>query len=222
MSEEIKKSNETPPVPERPKMADCSPAGLVALAVACFCFFPLLTGLVDGEKTFLLMGCWLAGCTLVQFTTAIVDLKNKNQLGGSTFLFFSGFFCLTGALGMLAKAGAFGAETLGWSSKIDGWAWIALGIAVLLWTPAFFKAPGQLFLICVFLDIAVPFIVMNDLGVFAAGTPGYQAFGIIAGVCLLICGILGLWLASATIVNNAYGRNVYPTLKPFYNPKNKE
>jgi len=219
MSEENKELNVR--VVEKPaedrRWADATPAGLTALAVVCFCYFAMMTGLVDGPKSIAIIGCWLMGGFLVQFTVALIDLKNKNFGGGNTFLYFSGFFMLCGALSMFVKSGVMGGgiET---SAAIDGFAWIALGLTVLLWTPAFFKAAGQLFLICVFLDLAIPFIVLRDLGVFPAAA---SAFGIIAGICLLICGLLGIWLAAASVVNSAYGRNVYPTLKPFYRSRKK-
>jgi len=201
--------------------ADATPAGLVALAVACFCYFAMLTGLVDAGKSVALLGCWLTGGFAVQFTVALVDLKNKNAAGGNTFAFFSGFFMLAGALSMFVKAGILGGTADGpiaTASPIDGFAWMALGLALLLWTPAFFKAAGQLFLIVVGLDIAIPFLVLKDLQVLPGAD---QAFGIIAGVLLLLCGLLGLWLAAVLIVNKAFGRTVIPTLKPFYRPKKK-
>jgi len=199
--------------------ADATPAGLVALAVACFCYFAMLTGLVDAGLSVALLGCWLTGGFVVQFVVGIIDLKNKNATGGCTFAFFSGFFMLTGALSMFIKAGVFGGGAegpLATAPPIDGFAWMALGLALLLWTPAFIQAAGQLFLIVIGLDVAIPFLVLKDLGIFPGAD---QAFGIIAGVCLLICGLLGLWLAAVLIVNKAFGREVYPTLKPFYRPK---
>jgi len=73
--------------------ANPSPAALVALALACFCFFALLTGRVTPAATPLL-AIWLACCFIIQIVAAILDLKAGNLSGGNLFLFFSCFFML--------------------------------------------------------------------------------------------------------------------------------
>ena len=83
--------------------ANPTPAGLVALAVACFCFFAVLTGKVTGAAVPYL-GCWLFGGFVVQVIVAILDLKSGNATGGNTFLYFSAFFMLVGGLEMILGA----------------------------------------------------------------------------------------------------------------------
>lgn len=183
-----------------------TPAGLVALAVACFCFFALLSGRVTHEALPLL-GVWLLGGFVVQLIVAIVDLKAGNTTGGNTFLFFSAFFMLVGGIEMIMK---FNAATNGTvlDARIDGWAWLVLTIVLLLWTPAFFKTPLVLTLIVLALNVSLPFITLMDLGILPGTYSTIPAWG------LLTAGILGIYLSAAIIVNTAFGKEVYPMPGP--------
>jgi len=87
------------------------PAGLAALAVACFGLVRYF--LVWSTGRLPLLAAWLFGGCLVQYTTAVMELKEHNILGGNVFMFFSAFFMLGAAISvlsnffMLAGAGAF-------------------------------------------------------------------------------------------------------------------
>ncbi len=179
-----------------------TPAGLVALAVACGCFFALLTGRVEASAM-PLIGCWLLGGFVVQIVVGLLDLKGGNATGGNTFLFFSAFFMLVGGLEMFNKYSAIAAGTP-LDARIDGYAWAVLTAVVYLWTPAFFTKFTLLSVVVVFLDIALPFITLTDLGVIS------KSYSHVAGWSLLCAGIVAVYLCSATIVNGAYGRVIYP------------
>jgi succinate-acetate transporter protein len=189
-------------IPQQKEWSNATPAGLVALAIACFCFFALLTKQVDGSAI-ILVGCWLLGGFVIQFAVAILDLKNGNMAGGNTFLYFSAFFMLVGGSEMIVKAICL-ANKVAFDSRVDGWAWLVLSLVVILWTPAFFKIPSVLTLIVLALDFSVPFIALKDLKIISEY---YSAF---AGWGLLIAGILGIYLGSAMITNNAYGKVILP------------
>lgn len=154
-----------------------------------------------------LLGIWLIGGFVVQFVVGLLDLKSGNMTGGNTFLFFSAFFMLVGGVEMLLKF-KMATEKIPLDARIDGWAWMVLTLIMLLWTPAFFKTPLVLNGIVLALDVALPFITLIDLKVLS------PAFKIIPAVALLIAGLLGIYLASAMIVNNAYGRQIYPNPGP--------
>ena len=191
--------------------ANPTPAGLVALAVACFTFFALLTGQVN-RGAMPLMACFLLGGFAVQMTVALLDLKGNNAAGGNTFLYFSAFFMLASGLEMLLKYFVPAVDT-----RIDGWAWMALFFVVLIWTPAFYKGSAVLFVLVLFLNVAVFFIFINDLDIHAfAGAS--KAFKHISGISLLICGILGIYLSGALVLNATYGRTVLPN-PTFYKKK---
>ena len=177
--------------------ANPTPAGLVALAVACFGFFALLSGKVTKEALPLL-GCWLLGGFVVQIVVAILDLKSNNTAGGNTFLYFSAFFMLTSGLECFLKAKG------GVDVRMDGWAWLALSSVVTLWTPAFFKSPKILLGIVLILNVAVWSIAFIDLGIVA------RTFSYIPAYALLACGILGIYLSSAMVVNTTFGKDIYP------------
>lgn len=183
-----------------------TPAGLVALAVACFCFFAMLSGNVT-SAALPLIGCWLIGGFVVQFIVAIVDLKSRNTTGGNTFLFFSAFFMLTGGLEMLLKFNAI-TNGIALDTRIDGWAWLVLTVTLILWTPAFFKTPLILTLVVIAIDVALPFITLIDLGILP------KTYSSIPAWALLIAGILAIYLAAAIVVNTAFGRQVYPLPGP--------
>jgi len=182
-----------------------TPAGLVALAVACFCFFALLNGMVEASAM-KLVGCWLIGGFVVQLVVALVDLKGGNHAGGNTFLFFSAFFMLVGGLEMFFKAyGLASGSPL--DSRIDGYAWIALTLALFLWTPAFLKTFSLLSLIVLALDIALPFITLIDLKVLPAN------FSVIPAYALLVAAIIAIYLSAAMVVNAAYGKKIFPVIE---------
>ena len=198
----VEEKNQTPPPTQ---WANPTPAGLVALAVACICFFALLTGGVSASAM-PLIGCWLLGGFVIQIVVALIDLKSGNLAGGNTFLFFSAFFMLVSGLEMLLKYNAItaGAPLEG---KIDGYVWAVLAIVLLLWTPAFFKKFSLLSVIVVLLDIALPFIALTDLGLLPHG------FAHISAWSLLGAGAVAVYLCAAMVVNGALGKTVYPLPK---------
>lgn len=190
--------------------ANPAPAGLTALGVACFVYFAALTGQVPHTATFLI-GCWLLGGCLVQFTVGLIELKEGAQLGGNVFLFFSGFFMLAGGTEFFTKL--FGTEmftnmfgSAGVTGEISGWAWIVLTATLWLWTPAYLKtSPKALSILVVVLDIAILFVTLKDLALMDAATAG-----MIAGWFLLADGILGIYLAAALQLNAAFGKTILP------------
>lgn len=188
--------------------ANPTPAGLVALAVACFCFFALLTGKVE-KSALPLMGCFLIGGFFIQVIVGLLDLKSQNLAGGNTFLYFSVYFMLVSGSEMFLKYFVAGLDT-----RIDGWAWMALAFVVILFTPAFYKSPAILFFLVLILDLAVPCIVISDLRIFAPEIS--SVFSQVAGYCLLACGILGIYLAAAMIVNGTYNKTIIPNPAPLY------
>lgn len=184
-----------------------TPAGLVALAIACFCFFALLSGKVTHDALPLL-GCWLIGGFIVQLVVALLDLKGGNATGGNTFLFFSAFFMLVGGLEMIMKFNM-AQKGIVLDAHIDGWAWIVLTSALILWTPAFFKSTRLLTIVVLALDVSLPFITLMDLGILPKTYAFIPAYG------LLVAGIVAIYLSSAIIVNGAFGKKIYPLPGPF-------
>ena len=184
--------------------ANPTPAGLVALAVACFCFFALLNKFVE-PSAMPLIGCWLIGGFIVQVIVALIDLKGGNSAGGNTFLFFCAFFMLVGGLEMFLKySGIVSGAPL--DTRIDGYAWMALTLALILWTPAFLKPFSLLSLVVLAIDVALPFITLIDLRILPA------SFSFIPAYALLVAGLIALYLSAALVVNATLGKQIYPVI----------
>ena len=178
-------------------------AGLVALAVACFCFFALLNGYVK-PSAMPLIGCWLIGGFVVQIIVAFVDLKSGNHAGGNTFLYFSAFFMLASGMELFMKWIYIGEL----DATVDGYVWIVLALVTILWTPAFFKKFGILSLIVLALDIALPFLAIIDIGILDAALAA--DLKIVPAFAMLAAGLLAIYLSAATVVNTAFGKKIYP------------
>lgn len=182
--------------------ANPTAAGLVALSVACACFFALLTGRV-GASAMPLIGCWLFGGFIIQFIVGLMDLRSGNTAGGNTFLFFSSFFMFASALEMFTKYSAItsGAPLDG---HLDGYVWTVLTIVLWLWTPAFCVKFNLLSIVVILLDIALPFVALTDLGVLD------KSFTHVAGWSMLASGIVAIYLCSAMVVNATFKKKIYP------------
>lgn len=192
--------------------ASPGPAGLVAFAVACYTFFGVFMGFVTYEGLPLL-AAWLLGGFVVQIIVAGKELDHGELLGGNVFCFFQGFFMLTGAVSSFFK---WLAPILGLtlSSKVEGLGWGACTLALILWSPAYFKlANGTFSLAIIFTDIALVLISLKDLGLIGASV------NIVVAFCLLIAGTLGIYVASAVQLNTAFGKPVLPLLKPLIKSK---
>jgi uncharacterized protein len=186
--------------------ANPTPAGLVALAVACFVFFAMLTGNVT-SAAMPLMGLWLLGGFAIQIVVAIIDLKGGNTAGGNTFLFFSAFFMFVSGMEMIAKYLML-QSNIKFDGHIDGWAWLCLTIVVYLWTPAFFKSPLMLTLVVLALDVALPFLALMDLGLIPKSLSSIPAWALMAA------GLCAIYLSAGMVVNTTFGKKVYPLPGP--------
>lgn len=182
--------------------ANPGPAGLVALAMACFTFYAVHTGKVDGS-CIPLLGIWLIGGFIVQVIVGVMELNHGNILGGNIFTFFSAFFMFVTGSELIFK---FFAAQNGWviDARIDGWAWLALAIALLTWTPGYLKAPLSLLGVVLALDVAVPVVAFMDLGIL-----GHE-WHAVSGNFLGLAGVFGLYTAWGVVLNTHFGRTIIP------------
>ncbi|EKD34526.1 MAG: hypothetical protein ACD_75C02300G0003 [uncultured bacterium] len=182
------------------------PAGLGALAVACFGFGAVFSGKV-GLGGLPLLSAWLVGGGIVQYTVAVMELKDHNMTGGNVFLFFSAFFMFGAALSVLAKylmlSGMIG--TVKPESMVEGFCWMAGASFLTAVTPSYLKSPIPLFLIVLLLDVVLWMIVGLDMG-----TLGVELKPII-GYLLYAAGWIAIYLVAAIVNNNIFGRVVLPT-----------
>ena len=186
------------------------PAGLGALAVACFGFGAVFTGKVSlGGLP--LLAAWLVGGGIVQYTVAVMELKDHNMTGGNVFLFFSAFFMFGAALSVLSKylmlSGVMGSVKP--AAMVEGYCWMAGASFLTAVTPAYLKGPKPLALIVIMLDIALWIIVGLDMGKIG---PGMKP---VVGYLLFACGWLGVYMVAAIVNNHVYEKTVVPTFGTF-------
>jgi hypothetical protein len=145
----------------------------------------------------------MGGC-LVQYTTAVMELKDHNITGGNVFLFFSAFFMLAAALSVISK---FFMIKFGMNPAVlvEGWMWMAGATFLTVVTPAYAKNNALIFLLVCIVDVVLWMIVGVDTGWF--GQP--LVFKPIIGWALVVCGFMGLYLAGAVVCNTVYGRAVF-------------
>lgn len=185
------------------KWANSAPAGLGALAVACFCFYAYLGGHVE-PTSIPLLGLWLLGGALVQYTVCILEYKEGALVGGNVFHIFAAFFMMVSGLELIFK---YLVSAFGWlpiDHTIDGFAWVALWIFIWAMTLGYLKSPFLLFVLVLCIDIGVPIVALHDLGIF--GHAQLQ----IASYAFLTAGILGLYIAAAIVMNNEFKRTILP------------
>lgn len=193
--------------------ASPGPSGLVAFAVACYTFFGVFSGMVTPDSL-LLLAAWLTGGFVVQIIVASKELDHGELLGGNVFCFFQGFFMLTGAISSVCKWLCIYVFEVTYSTVVEGFGWGACTLALILWSPAYFKnANGTFSLAIIFTDIALIGVTLNDFGILPA------SFKIVVAVCLLIAGTLGIYCASAVQLNTAFGKTVLPLAKPLIKSK---
>lgn len=181
------------------------PAGLGALAVACFGFGAVFSGKV-GLGGLPLLAAWLVGGGIVQYTVAVMELKDHNMTGGNVFLFFAAFFMFGAALSVFSKylmlSGVLGSVKP--ESMVEGFCWMAGASFLTAVTPAYLKSPIPLFLLVLLLDVALWIIVGLDMGLIGAGMKPVVAY------LLYACGWIGVYLVAAMVNNHVYGRTVLP------------
>ena len=184
------------------------PAGLAALAVACFGFGAVFLGKV-GLGGLPLLAAWLVGGGIVQYTTGVMELKDHNIVGGNVFLFFAAFFMFAAALSVFAKFMllTFNLKPL---SYVEGWCWMAGAGYLTLVTPSYFKSNKAIAILVILVDVALWVIVTLDLGI--ADPAVWKP---IVGYLLIIAGWIGIYLAGAIVCNTVFGKTIYPVPSPF-------
>jgi len=187
-----------------------APAGLIALAIAALMFYALLSHKIDHSAA-VYIGIWLLGGFVTQFTVAVIELREGSVTGGNVFLFFASFFMLVGGLTDIL---GYCVSLNGWhmDATVNGWAWIILLAALVIWTPAYLKeAPKIMGVLVMDLDIMVFCVTFMKLGSQASALVSIGAYTALIGA------IIAVYFASAMVLNNAFGKVVLPVGKPIIN-----
>ncbi|MDY0132762.1 MAG: GPR1/FUN34/YaaH family transporter [Desulforegulaceae bacterium] len=183
-----------------------APAGLGALVVACFGFGAVFLGKIE-LAGLPLLAAWLFGGGIVQFTVAVIELKDHNVTGGNVFLFFCAFFMFAACFSTLAK---FFMIKSGITPHvvIEGWCWMAGALFLTVVTPAYLKTSLLLFIVVILLDIALWLIFLLDMGVASTGVKP------IIGWVLITAGFIALYIIGAVTNNTVFNRTVLPLPGP--------
>jgi len=184
-----------------------APAGLAALAVAAFGFAAVFFGKV-GLGGLPLLAAWLIGGGIVQFTTAVIELKDHSITGGNVFLFFAAFFMFAASLSTMAKFGmiVFHIKPL---PLVEGYMWMAGAAFLTLVTPAYIKSSSLFFLALLVADTILWFLCLLDMGMIDP-----TVWKPVVGYLLIFLGCAGLYLSGATLCNTVFGRAIYPVPPP--------
>lgn len=192
-----------------------APAGLVSFAVACFTFFGIYGGFVDGPGALPLLACWLLGAFVIQFIVALRELDHGALLGGNVFLYFSGFFCLATVFSLLTKTIFPSQLGIALDVRIEGFAWLPCTLALILWTPAYFKtANGCMGALVAITDVALVALTLKDLGLVSGPT-----VSALIAYPLLIAGSIAVYVSAALQLNGAFGRTVLKLPPPIIRDK---
>ena len=189
--------------------ASPGPCGLGALAMACFCFFALLTGRISHAAAPIL-ACWMVGGGICQIVAGVIELKDHNITGGNVFTFFAAFFMFVTALSLATKYGLAQAG-LPMDTRVEGWGWFAGLCFLVAMTPNYLKSSKAMFILVVLVDVALACIVVLDLKL-----PVNRAmFAQVAAWTLLVAGFIGVYMAAATAMMVQYGKQILPIPGPF-------
>lgn len=188
--------------------ANPMPAGLGALAMACYGFFAILSGNVTHDAAPLLC-IWLFGGFLIQLVVTIIEFRDKNLPGANVFLVFSCVFMLVGGASAAAKYFLHHAE-MPFDPVIEGWLWLGIGLWLFFIMPCFLKSPRILFFLGSLLCITTACIVALDFGV----TVGRPMIAKVGAYCCLGAGTLAIYLSGAIAVNTHFGRQILPVSSP--------
>ena len=185
-----------------------APAGLAALAVACFGFGAVMLGKVAVEGLPLL-AAWLIGGFVIQIVVAIVELKDNDATGGNIFLFFSAFFMLTTAISLISKflMIQFGIHP---AHLVEGWCWMAGAAFVTVATPCYAKSSSLMFVMVLMFNVILWMIVGMDTGWY--GNPLIMKK--IVGWLMVVAGWCAIYMAGAVLCNTVYGKVILPIPKP--------
>ncbi len=191
------------------QFANPLPAGLGALAMACYGFGAMLSGKVTHDAAPIL-AAWLIGGFFVQIVVAIIEFRDKNLPGANVFLVFSSIFMLTGALSVGSKY-FLHAAGMNFDASIEGWLWLAISLWIYIMLPCFLKSPKILFILGFLLCIALACLIALDFGI----KPNRALIAQTGAYCLFTAGSLAIYLAGAMSLNAHFGKQILPITTPF-------
>ena len=187
-----------------PRFADATPLGLIGLAMGCAALLPIAFGAKVGASGLATAAVFCAlfggGCQLI---AGLVNLANRNLLGGTLFVAFAFNWALNAwALWSMAHGVVPEPQTVLATEAAS----LALFVPL---TYAFGFHSALLFAFLLDLDVLYGCKLLAGYGhVGGTATP--------IAVCTLVLGAIALWIALAMLVNPVAGRRVLPMPGPLF------
>ncbi len=188
------------------KLANPGPANMVALSMALFIYWLILTGKVTGSAS-LVAGYFVFACGIIQLIAAIIYFIRGEMLPGNLVLMFGILFLILGGMNlMLGYFGDF--YKLPMDHHISGWTILFLGVVLIVLTPAYIRGPYYFSIALIDIDILLILLAFAELGIVSL-----SVMPIVGWLCL-VGSILALIIGAGTLINTSYGREIIPLPHP--------
>jgi len=176
--------------------ASASPAENMVLAFFLMVLFIIVAGYTAPATALVLIPLGFS-VSIIQTITGVIQLKNKDILGGNINLAFSVFTWQACIENLLKALQIIPANT----AFVDGWLYLMMGLILLGFTPISFKVNTAVALFIAGADIF--FMGTSYAALFGSATVGfYAAWGLI--LCVISC----LWQGVGITLNDVYGKTV--------------
>lgn len=197
-----------------PTFGEPTPLGLLGLAIGCAALIPIAFGAVPADPVKAAMAfktaawfCLLfgAGC---QFLAGVMNLANKNTLGGTLLTTFSFNWVMNWWALDQASQG----------KLVDGTVVLSVDVAFLLIFVVLTYAFGfySKLLFFFLLDIDALYVLRIARHFTTPLSGAWSTMGVGVGVCTVVLAGLAVYISFALLVNPAAGRAVFPVSGPMF------
>lgn len=193
----VKKATETPPA--EPPVAEPAPLGLLGLAVAAVVLMSADMSFTEAKPSLMLPWTLMLGAT-AQLIAGIMDFQRKNVFGATVFTGFSLLWYGLSATWIIILWGGVATDP----SHLT-YAFLAYLVFGLYATVASLGTNKILFIIMVFIDIAVTLLVLKEWYTFSASY---------IGVALFFVAAFSFYGSFAILINQMAKRAVFPMGAP--------
>jgi len=184
--------------------ADPAPLGLIGLAVAALVLASTDLGLVSSAAKSLMIPWVLFFGATAQLIAGTIEFKRNNIFGATVFTTYSmTMYAIALTLFITIFTG------VEFDIAHYGFSLIAILVFSLIATTASLMTNKMLFIILIFVDLAVIALIPHYLY-------GITAFP--AGVFLLCTSVSSFYTAMAILLNNMAGKTILPLGKPIWSP----
>jgi succinate-acetate transporter protein len=204
------------PAAPTPVFGEPTPLGLLGLAIGCAALTPIAFGLFPAEPTrmaaFFKTAAWFcllfgAGC---QFLAGVMNLANKNTLGGTLLTTFSFNWVMNWWTLSEAAEGRAADGTIALS--VD----VAFIIIFVVLTYAFGFFSKLLFAFLLDIDALYVLRIVKHFAAPGSGLASSCALGV--GIATVLLAGLAIYISFALLVNPTAGRAVFPVAGPMFTP----